>query len=914
MNKTLIQKLLMAIAMVFTLTVNGANINVTGDITVNTSWTNNNNYIIYGDIIVKSGVTLTIQEGTIIRGDKTTLSRLVVAIGGKLIAQGTPEQPIVFTSNQPAGSRARADWAGLAICGQAPVNFKDGSGNSIQGRLECGTTTDYDYGGNVVDDSSGVISYVRIEYAGYVCGTNSELNSLTLGGVGNRTRIDHVMVSYGQDDGYEFFGGTVNANHIVSFGSRDDDFDTDNGYSGKVQYGLIVRVDTIADQGDISNAFESDNDANGTYNDPYTKGVFSNVTVVGPAATTSSNIDAKYGWAARLRRNSGLNIFNSLFIGYKRGLRIEGTSTQTKATFDTLEFKNNIIAGSKEQYYETAFDSLYLLAQSSNTIIRGNANDTVNLVSPYGNPDNFNFLPQSGSPALSGASFSNPKLNGLSSTTYRGAFGNENWATCWAEFSPQNEDYTAGPINYGYTASIAPSGSTTFCAGGSVDLAVNTNASGATYRWNDNSTSSTLTATTGGTYTVTVTSARGCTQVVTQTVTVNSNPANPQITASALSFCTGSNGVQLSSSASNSYSWSNSSTNDTITVTNPGSYNVTITDANGCSASGIAVQITENTPVVAVVSANGATSFCLGDSIEITVNNQNSFNTFVWSNNSNNDTITVYATGNYNVTTTDANNCSAVSNTITTNVSNAPTPTISAGGAITFCDGDSVTLTSSAGDSYLWSNFATTQSITVIDSGSYSVVVTNSNACNGVGVSNSITVDVNPQPAASFTQAAQGSSYTLAFTNTSADATTYNWIFGDNQSSTSPSPVHTYTQNGTYTVTLTASNGTCTDETTQIITITGVGFEEILSNIQDVRLYPNPNSGLATLEINTTMNVEATIIISDITGRQLMTTNRELTGGTNTMTIHTNEFAAGIYFVTVANGTEHNTIRMTVSK
>ena len=101
------------------------------------------------------------------------------------------------------GSRARADWAGLAICGLAPTNIVDGGGNSIQGRLECGTTTDYDYGGNVPDDSSGVISYVRIEYAGYVCGANSELNSLTLGGVGNRTKIDHVMVSFGQDDGFE---------------------------------------------------------------------------------------------------------------------------------------------------------------------------------------------------------------------------------------------------------------------------------------------------------------------------------------------------------------------------------------------------------------------------------------------------------------------------------------------------------------------------------------------------------------------------------------------------------------------------------------------------------------------------------------------------------------------------------------
>ncbi len=518
MNKKFLQKIGALIAVLVGLNTYAANITVSTDITTSTTWINNNNYIIYGDIIVKNGATLTIQEGTIVRGDKTTLSRLVIAAGAKLIAQGTPEQPIVFTSNQAAGSRARGDWAGLAICGLAPVNFRDGGGNSIQGRLECGTTTDYDFGGNAADDSSGVISYVRIEYAGYVCGSNSELNSLTLGGVGNRTKIDHVMVSYGQDDGYEFFGGTVNANHIISYGSRDDDFDTDNGFSGQVQHGLVVRIDTIADQGDISNAFESDNDANGTYNDPYTKGVFSNVTVVGPAATTTSTIDAKYGWALRLRRNTGLSIFNSLFIGYKRGLRIEGTATQTKATMDTLEFKNNVIAGCKEQAYESTFDSIYLSNPLTANIVRsGNANDTVKLVYPYGNPDQFNFTLQSGSPALTGASFSSPKLSGLPTTAYRGAFGTDNWTACWAEFTPQDENYTSGPVNYGLSVTVTQSGTLP-----SVTLTAS-NIAGATYNWSTGATTATATATTAGTYTVTVTSARGCTTTQTASVVTGIN-------------------------------------------------------------------------------------------------------------------------------------------------------------------------------------------------------------------------------------------------------------------------------------------------------------------------------------------------------------------------------------------------------
>jgi hypothetical protein len=350
----------------------------------------------------------------------------------------------VFTSNQPAGQRQRGDWSGLSILGKAPVNYKDANGNQIQGLLECGTAPDYSYGGTDASDSSGVLSYVRIEYAGFVCGTNTELNSLTLGGVGNKTKIDHVQVSYGQDDGFEFFGGTVNATHLISYALRDDDFDTDNGFSGNVQFGLIVRVDTIADQGDISNAFESDNDANSTYNTPNTKGVFSNVTIVGPAQTTTSIIDSKYGWAARLRRNTSLSIFNSIVLGYKRGLRIESAASQNKAFTDSLEFKYNIIEGSSEQAWESSFDSSYLVnPMTHNTVYGGNANATLLLLNPF-NRTAPNFTLQASSPALTGANFSSTKLAGFTNVAYKGAFGDAttDWTQGWANFDPQTTNYS----------------------------------------------------------------------------------------------------------------------------------------------------------------------------------------------------------------------------------------------------------------------------------------------------------------------------------------------------------------------------------------------------------------------------------------------------------------------------------------
>lgn len=518
MKKTFLQTFLSAAILLSALSsVKAALINVSGSITSNTTWTNDNVYLLLEDIVVKNGATLTIQPGTLIKGFSNAITppRLVIATGAKINAQGTPEQPIVFTSDKAVGQRKRADWAGIAICGLAPCNFKDGSNNPIQGRIECGDNSgSYDFGGNNPDDSSGVLSYVRIEYAGYTCGSNTELNSLTLGAVGHKTKIDHVIVSYGQDDGYEFFGGTASPNHIISLGSRDDDFDTDNGWSGKVQHGLIIRIDTIADQGDVSNAFESDNDAGGTANTPLTGGVFSNVTVVGPAATTTSTIDAKYGWIARLRRNTSISIMNSLFMGYKIGLRIEGAAAQTNATNGDLQFLNNIIAGTQGAYGESAFDSAYLQnPASANKIYGGNANDSVKLNYAYGNPDMFNFVPQAGSPVLSGASFLSPKLSGFETTTYRGAFGTDNWAACWAEFSPQDENYTTGPINYALNVTVAQTGSLPT----GITLTAN-NIPGATYNWSTTETTNAITVTSDGTYTLTVTSPRGCKKEVSAVV------------------------------------------------------------------------------------------------------------------------------------------------------------------------------------------------------------------------------------------------------------------------------------------------------------------------------------------------------------------------------------------------------------
>jgi PKD repeat protein len=534
------------------------------------------------------------------------------------------------------------------------------------------------------------------------------------------------------------------------------------------------------------------------------------------------------------------------------------------------------------------------------------------MVAPYAAAPDFRL--QSTSPALTGANFTNPKLaTGFTPVAYKGAFGGtDNWTDCWAEFSPQDEDYSNDSINYGVTAQISNSGPLTFCTGGSVALTASSSVPGSSYLWSTGGSSPTINPTASGTYRVTVTSPRGCKTTASKVVVVNPNPPVPTITSSSTSFCTGDNGVTLTGSNASKYSWSNGDTTSSITVNSPGTYRLTVTNANQCSAQSAVIQITENIPVVPAISASGSTSFCVGDSVSINITNSNNFNSFAWSNNKVAQSITVTNSGVYSVITTDNNGCTASSNSITISVSNSPTPTISANGDINLCSGDTVTLTSSQSDTYLWSNNATTRSINVTTSGSYNVSVTNANVCNGIGTSNTITVTVTPQPVAGFTQNVNGAS--VNFISNSSNATSYNWTFGDGGSSNSQDPSHTYGANGTYTVTLTTTNGICSDVSTGSVTITTVGVKEIKNAIENIRLFPNPNYGVATLEIITSDFSDAVISVYDVAGRDVLKINSELINGTNAINISTNEFAAGVYFVNVRNESNNKIIRMIVSK
>ena len=408
-------------------------------------------YKLRGLVYVTNGAILTIEPGTKIVGELNRQGGLIITRSSKIIADGTPDKPIVFTSE--AANPQRGDWSGIVLLGNAPTNS---SFNGVQGigEIEGGINNSDGlglYGTPTTQsqnpaDNSGILRYVRVEYAGYAFLPDKEINGLTFGGVGSGTVVDYIQVSYANDDSFEWFGGTVNCKHLISFRTLDDDFDTDNGFSGTVQFGICLRDSAVADISK-SEAFESDNDANGSTLLPQTKAVFSNMTIVGPRQTSANIGNSLFLAGAQIRRNSSESIFNSIIIGWPTGLLIDaskGSPTDLNIP-GTLFVQNTIIGGCNNpvKYAASstsptgATDASVLAWFSSpaygNTITA--TTDEVKLAAPfnYANPD---FTPQPGSPALSGAAFANPKVSILENVNYRGAVGPfDTWTKDWTKFN-----------------------------------------------------------------------------------------------------------------------------------------------------------------------------------------------------------------------------------------------------------------------------------------------------------------------------------------------------------------------------------------------------------------------------------------------------------------------------------------------
>lgn len=298
-------------------------------------------YKLRGWVYIEDGSTITIPAGTVIRGDKQTQAALIIERGGQIFARGTASKPIVFTSEEAPGNRRPGDWGGLILCGRA-------SNNKGEQQIEGGPRSYHGGGSNPVDtDNSGVLSYVRVEFAGFPFQTDKEINGITFGSVGSGTTVDHLQVSYSNDDSFEWFGGSVGCKYLVAYHGWDDDFDTDNGFSGNLQFLLGVRDPRIADKS-LSNGFESDNNSDGSDEEPYTTARFCNVTLIGPmgqdaafynqSASTENPgayINAgemfpnngsglgQFQAGVQIRRNSRISLYNSIVTGWPVALMIE---------------------------------------------------------------------------------------------------------------------------------------------------------------------------------------------------------------------------------------------------------------------------------------------------------------------------------------------------------------------------------------------------------------------------------------------------------------------------------------------------------------------------------------------------------------------------------------------------------------
>jgi len=346
----------------------GGNVDVTQDITTNTTWTSDKTYTLKGFIHVANGATLTIQPGTKIMGDFNTLgSSLFVLRGAKINAVGTADAPIVFTSSRAAGQRQPGDWGGLVIIGNARINRSgtvDVEGTGTDGNtVVSGKNYTVSYsGGTADDDNSGTLSYVRVEFAGFAPSPDFELNSYTFAAVGSGTRISYLQAMAGLDDSFEFFGGALVGDHLVSYESGDDHFDMSEGFRGKLQYLIALQTTQLTPRtgaGSLASDPEGiENDGcNGSGCDlgqnstPLTIPVVANFTLVGTGDAASSGSSGGIGMM--LRRGTGGYYVNGVVARYPRGgvsLRDAATYTRAGATAITdlattdLAVKNVVFA------------------------------------------------------------------------------------------------------------------------------------------------------------------------------------------------------------------------------------------------------------------------------------------------------------------------------------------------------------------------------------------------------------------------------------------------------------------------------------------------------------------------------------------------------------------------------------------
>jgi hypothetical protein len=417
---------------------------VVSNITSNTTWTKNKEYLLRGFIKVANGATLTIEEGTVIKGDFNTLgSSLFVLRGARIMANGTAAEPIVFTSSRAPGERQPGDWGGLIIVGNARINrgqpvILEGTGT------EPNVNPGVDYAGGTNDlDNSGVLRYVRVEFAGYATAADAELNAFTLAAIGSGTTLEYLQAVAGLDDHFELFGGQVDMRYLVSYDAGDDHFDMSEGYQGRIQYAIAYQSKVLTPRSQAGNVssdpqgMENDgcagaNCLNGEESIPLTQPLVANFTLVGRGAAPN----ATSGIGMILRRGTAGYYINGHITRWPNGgigLRNSGaalTAQQARIDDGTLLLRN-ILVTDGAAVLETGSNRLVVPLGDPNNLVLSGATTTASAFAAFSaDPSTANDLDWSpsaaapqrtgGTGALSGA-IAGKAGNFIVGTSYRGA-------------------------------------------------------------------------------------------------------------------------------------------------------------------------------------------------------------------------------------------------------------------------------------------------------------------------------------------------------------------------------------------------------------------------------------------------------------------------------------------------------------
>lgn len=389
------------------------------------TWTKDKEYVIEGFVFVNDGQTLTIEPGTVVRfaaGEGENASALIVSRGGKIMAEGTADEPIIFTAESDdlilsVDKEKRGLWGGLIILGNAPINVRGGEA-AIEGIPFAEPRSVF--GGPDENDDSGVLKYVSIRHGGTNIGDGNEINGLTLGGVGSKTIIDYVEIISNEDDGVEIFGGTVNLKHMVVSGCGDDAFDYDLGWTGKGQYWLAVQSENLGD-----NIIEAGGGTDPVIGTPNSLPNIFNATLIGNGNNGESGSMKFFNYAGGI-------LANSLIINDNHGILLEITDMQHDSYAQWLQGK---LAVKNNVFYEVAASTpasvftltgFYTPEQQQLW-----ANSFVTSKNEFANPnmdwENGDYLPE---PKLQGSMAEYPD-SWFQAVNFKGAFGESNWIKGW---------------------------------------------------------------------------------------------------------------------------------------------------------------------------------------------------------------------------------------------------------------------------------------------------------------------------------------------------------------------------------------------------------------------------------------------------------------------------------------------------